>query len=50
MKQITKNKLKDKPYNDLFKAIEKIKLKHYGSAINFIERYINTNHSLKNKL
>ncbi len=48
MKQTTKDKLKN-PYNDLFKAIEKIKLKHYGSAINFIERYINTNHYLKNK-
>jgi len=27
---------------DLFKAIEKIKQGHTGSAINFIERYINT--------
>jgi hypothetical protein len=43
-KQKTENELKENPYNDLFKAIEKIKLKHYGSAINFIERYINTKH------
>lgn len=29
-------------FADLFKAIEKINVEHYGSAINFIERYINT--------
>lgn len=29
-------------FEDLFKAIEKIDVKHYGSAKNFIERYINS--------
>lgn len=35
---------------DLFKAIEKIKNKCYGSAINFIERYINEYHSDLNEV
>jgi hypothetical protein len=34
---------------DLLTAIEKIKQGHYGSAINLIERYINTQEEMYNE-
>lgn len=34
--------IKNSKYEDLYKAIDKIKEGHKGSAINFIERFINT--------
>ena len=36
------NNIKMSKITDLYKAIEKIKEGHNGSAINFIERYIST--------
>lgn len=45
--EIVVNKISSKPmlsnsFAELFKAIEKIDTGHYGSAKNFIERYINS--------